>query len=75
MPIAPFLRGKTFDPEVVEAISVAFQKTCDALGLADHTGPIATLVAQNIIRLAQRGIHDPNGLHLMATENFKNNLQ
>ena len=44
-----------FDPELVEAMSAAFESTCDALGLTERTDPITTLVAEKIIEAAQRG--------------------
>ena len=55
MPIAPFLKGQAFDPELVEAMSAAFESPCDALGLTERTDPITTLVAEKIIEAAQRG--------------------
>ena len=55
MPITPFLKGQAFDPELVEAMSAAFESTCDALGLTERTDPITTLVAEKIIEAAQRG--------------------
>ena len=55
MPITPFLKGQAFDPELVEAMSAAFERTCDALGLTERTDPITTLVAEKIIEAAQRG--------------------
>ena len=40
MPIIPFLRGQVFDPELIEAMSMAFTKACDTLGLVDRADPI-----------------------------------
>ena len=55
VPITPFLKGQAFDPELVEAMGVAFVSTCDALGLTVRTDPMTALVAEKIIELAQRG--------------------
>jgi hypothetical protein len=53
MPITPFLRNQVFQPEQIGAMSEAFTCACTSLGLADHTDPIAKLVANHIIQLAQ----------------------
>jgi hypothetical protein len=57
VPITPFLRGQAFDPELVNAMGAALSKTCDALGLTE--GSDATLVAEKIIELAERGLRNP----------------
>ena len=61
MPITPFLKGQAFDPELVEAMSAAFESTCDALGLTERTDPITALVAEKIIEAAQRGLRPRTG--------------
>jgi hypothetical protein len=56
MPITPYLRGQAFDPETIQVMGVAFENTCQALGLRETTDPITTLVARTVIEMAQRGI-------------------
>lgn len=74
MPIIPFLKGQAFDPEVVEAMGVAFSNTCDALGLTDRADPITALVAEKIIELAQRGLRNPTAIHMLAMVELKSDL-
>ncbi len=73
MPIGPFLRGQAFDPELIELMGAAFSKTCDALGLAERSDSITTLVAEKIIELAERGLRNPTAMHLMAINELKSN--
>jgi hypothetical protein len=75
VPITPFLKGQAFDPELVNAMGVAFSKTCDALGLAERTGPITSLVAEKIIELAQRGLRNPAAMHRMAMTELESDSQ
>ena len=75
MPITPFLKGQAFDPELVNAMGVAFSNTCDALGLAERTDPITSLVAEKIIELAQRGLRNPAAMHRRAMTELELNSQ
>ena len=75
MPIIPFLRGQVFDPELIEAMSTAFTKACDALGLVERADPIRALVARQIIELAERGFRTQTELYFMTLEEFKANPQ
>jgi hypothetical protein len=71
VPIIPFLKGQAFDPELVEAMGVAFSKTCDALGSAARIDPITERVAAKIIELAERGLRNPIAMQLMALDELK----
>jgi hypothetical protein len=71
MPITPFLAGHAFDPEAIEAMSVAFRSACHKLGLNDRDDPLNGLVAKRIIALAQTGMRDPSTLCLLAVQEFK----
>jgi elongation factor P hydroxylase len=73
VPITPFLKGQAFDPELVNAMGVAFSKTCDALGLTERSDPITALVAEKIVELAQRGLRNPAAMHRMAMTELESN--
>ncbi len=75
MPITPFLKGQAFDPEVVEAMGVAFTKTCEAFDLQKRADPLTALVAEKIIELGQRGLRNPTAMHLLAMKELKLNSQ
>jgi hypothetical protein len=70
MPIRPFLAGQAFDPEVINAMSLALERICSALSLSLVDDPATRRVAEKIIEFAQRGIRDPKTLSSMALEYF-----
>lgn len=70
MPITPFLARQAFDPETIEIMSAAFVAACDALYLKIGYDPAARFVAEKVIELAQRGIHDPEVLRKMTLKEF-----
>ncbi len=58
MSIVPFLRDRGFDPEIVDSMSIAFDRVCDMMGLTTKRDPATELVARKVIEYAQRGIRD-----------------
>jgi hypothetical protein len=70
MAITPFLAGQAFDPEAIEKMSAAFVATCDALHLKIGDDPATRFVAETVIRLAQRGIRDPDMLRKLTLKEF-----
>ncbi len=62
MPITPFLKNQAFDPELVRAMGLAFQRACEQLGLSDAEDRATEVVASRIILLAQQGENDPDTL-------------
>lgn len=74
-PIIPFLRGRAFDPETVEAMGKAFVSMCAALGLSEQDGAMTRLVAKTIIELAQRGYKNPVAIRFAAMMEFKSGPQ
>jgi hypothetical protein len=71
MPIRPFLAGQAFEPEAINAMSVAFERTCSALSLSLVDDPATRLAAEKTIEYAQRSIRDPETLSSMALEYFR----
>jgi hypothetical protein len=70
MPIRPFLAGQVFEPELINAMSLALERTCSALSLSLVDDPATRLVAEKIIEFAQRGVRDQETLSRMALEYF-----
>ena len=67
MPIRTFLGDRLFEAAVINAMWLAFDGVCDELKLVKTVDDAATkLVAETIIELAQRGVHDPDLLRTMA---------
>jgi hypothetical protein len=74
VPIGAFLAGLSFDPEAINAMSLAFGDTRDALGLHPTVkDPATSLVAEKVIELAIGGVHDPDALRTMTLEEFSQN--
>ena len=55
-----------FDPAAVEAMMVAFDKACDALGLAKTHDSVTESLAKMIVQEAQTGERDPDRLCALA---------
>jgi hypothetical protein len=70
MPIRPFLAGQAFEPELIQQMSIAFVKTCQALRLEPTDDPATRLVAKTIIELAERGLRDAETLLEMTLREF-----
>jgi hypothetical protein len=63
VPIQPFLVGQPFEPELIEQMSAALVRACEALDL--HV-----MDAQTIIDFAQRGFRDADSLLEMTLQVF-----
>jgi hypothetical protein len=55
----PFATGQAFGPETIEAMAIAYENVCNALGLVGRPSQLNELIARNIIELATCGEHDP----------------
>jgi hypothetical protein len=71
MPIRPFLAGQAFDPEAIRDMSLALERVCDALSLKNVDDAATRLVAEKIIELRQRGVHDVAMLTSLTLKEFK----
>ncbi len=71
VPIRPFLAGKAFEPEIIEQMSAAFVRACEALRLELRDDPATRLVARTIIELAERGFRDAKDLLEMTLREFR----
>ena len=56
------IKNQTFDPELIEAMRLAFHKACETLQLSDRDDALTELVAARIIELAKIGESDPGRL-------------
>jgi hypothetical protein len=70
MSITPYLQGHAFDPEVTEAMGIAFGKACLTLGLSPTPDPATRHVAEVVIALAERGYADAEELYNGVLEHF-----
>jgi hypothetical protein len=70
MLIRPFLHGQAFDPEVLAAMEFAFVTIREALALSDRVDGMNQRVADKIVELAKRGVHDRAALRSAAMREF-----
>ena len=71
MPIYRLLEKEAFQPEDVALVSNVFEDLLQTLDLVDRReDPVATLVAQKVIELAQTGVRDPIRLKQLTLEAF-----
>jgi hypothetical protein len=59
MPIRPFIRSGAFEPDVVAAMSEAFDAACKVLDESGQPKVAPAVIATRIIAAASRGEHDP----------------
>jgi hypothetical protein len=59
MPLTPFLKEATFDPQAIDAMSAAFEAACGSLQLVNRSDPLAEIVARKVIEVAGTGERDP----------------
>ena len=57
--IIPFLRERVFDPQDIQAMSLALDEVCAALKLPVHDNHGREAIAERIIALAGRGERSP----------------
>lgn len=66
MAIHRLLEDTAFGPEDIKAMTTAFHAALKTLRVTDDSGPMAELLAKNIIDVARRGERDPVRLHEKA---------
>jgi hypothetical protein len=67
VPIRAFLEGPSFSAEAINAMSLAFDGACDALGLHPTVkDPATSLVAEKLIHFAMAGVHDAQALRTLT---------
>jgi len=70
MPITPYLRSRAFEPETVEAMGIAFEKTCRKLGLSQARDAMTESVAKVVIAFAEGGETNAERLYELALAHF-----
>ncbi len=57
-----------FDPQTVRLIQFAHGRTCELLNIRDKSGPMAEIIAKEIIRLASRSEREPQRMSHLAVK-------
>jgi hypothetical protein len=66
VPIRPFLKDAVFGPDVISAMSTAFEDVCKALEASDRSDVTKEIIAAKIIQMTQEGETDPIVLRKMV---------
>jgi hypothetical protein len=70
----PPSRAPVFEPDITQAMGVAFERGCRALNLTDEADPLSKSLADRIIELARHGERDPDQLCEQALRALRENL-
>jgi hypothetical protein len=62
MPIRSRIEDQIFEPDLMEAIRLAFHRACEALQLQGTSDALTEIVATKIIEFAKAGEVDPERL-------------
>jgi hypothetical protein len=68
--ITPYLKGQSFDPEMLHVMGLAFDKARRHLHDTGQPAVIQELIAERIIFRARTGIRDPDKLARGALEDL-----
>jgi hypothetical protein len=58
------------EPDELDRLGTAYERTLKALGLRDRNDPVTELVAKKLLAIHQTGISDPARLSAIAVEDF-----
>lgn len=62
MPIYRLIASGTFDPDVIEVMTAAYERALSELRLTDRNDPLTELIAKSIINVTAVGERDPEML-------------
>jgi hypothetical protein len=66
MAIYRLLQHSTMGPKEVSRITEAYEQTLHTLCVKDRDDPLTEMIAKNIIKIAQTGVHDAAQLSALA---------
>ena len=71
MPIHRLFQNGAFEPEAIQAMSLAFEDALKTLGLKDRADPLTEAVASIVIDLGHQGVRDRKQLHDLTIRALK----
>jgi len=66
MAIYRLLMNSTLQPEEIARITKAYEQALHTLCVKDRDDPLTELIAKNVIKIAQTGVHDMAQLSALA---------
>ncbi len=70
MTIYRLLQNSPLGPDELSKLGAAYDRTLQALGLADRNDPMTELVARKVLAIHQTGVCDPVRLSKLAVEDL-----
>ena len=67
--IVPF-RSEAFDPDIIAAMSAAYERACASLPQGNPGKLVRELLAKRIVELAQQGHRDPETMYVEAMNSY-----
>src|SRR5689334_15925562 len=70
MAIARLLRERVFEPEMVEAMTDAYERARATLGLTSRTDQMTILLARTVITVVESGVRDAERIYQLTLQNL-----
>jgi hypothetical protein len=71
MAIYRLLKNSTLEPEEIGRITEAYQQALDTLCVKDRDDALTEMIAKQIIKIAQAGVHDVAQLSALAVAELR----
>ena len=71
MAIYRLLKNSALEPEEIRRITEAYEQALHALCVKDRDDPLTEMIAKQIIKIAQAGVHDAAQLSDLAVEELR----
>ena len=71
MAIYRLLQNTRLEPEEIERLVAAYERTLRALGLKQRDDPLTQAVAKKVIEIGQSGIRNPQQISELALRAFR----
>ena len=71
MAIYRLLKNSTLEPEEIACIKKAYEQALRTLCVKDRDDPLTEMIAKQIIKIAQAGVHDAAQLSALAVEELR----
>jgi hypothetical protein len=71
MAIYRLLKNSTLEPEEISRITEAYEQALQILCVKDRDDALTEMIAKQIIKIAQAGVHDPAQLSALAVAELR----
>jgi hypothetical protein len=68
MAVHPMISSRSFGPDLIAAMTAAYELALTSLGMVDRNDPVTELVAKSIINVTSTGERDPQKIMQRALQ-------